>query len=109
MANYQEARVKLTNTQRNKLKSAAKNKTGTMLRLSKKNVEDEKFIHELFPTKIKTTKIINAFANNMSTDIKLIKAEIFKIIQSDESFGRWLADLGGKKSTNKCCYSFSYR
>ena len=29
MANYQEARVKLTNTQLNKLKSAAKNKTGT--------------------------------------------------------------------------------
>ena len=56
MANYQEVRVKLTNTQRNKLKSAAKNKTGTMLRLSKKNVEDEKFIHELFPTKIKQLK-----------------------------------------------------
>ena len=34
----------------------------------------------------------------MSTDIKLIKAEIFKIIQSGESFGRWLADLGGKKA-----------
>ena len=30
MANYQEARVKLTNTQLNKLKSAAKNKNGTI-------------------------------------------------------------------------------
>ena len=37
MANYQEARVKLTNTQLNKLKSAVKNKTGTILRLNKKN------------------------------------------------------------------------
>ena len=37
MANYQEVRVKLTNTQLNKLKSAAKNKTGTTLGLSKKN------------------------------------------------------------------------
>ena len=37
MANYQEARVMLTNTQLNKLKSAAKNKTGTILRLNKKN------------------------------------------------------------------------
>ena len=36
MANYQEARLKLTNTQLNKLKSAAKNKIGTILRLSKK-------------------------------------------------------------------------
>ena len=32
MTNYQEARVKLINTQLNKLKSAAKNKTGTILK-----------------------------------------------------------------------------
>ena len=31
MASYQEERVKLTNTQLNKRKSAAKNKTGTIL------------------------------------------------------------------------------
>ena len=41
MANYQEARVKLTNTQLNKLKSAAKIKAGTILTLNKKNLEDE--------------------------------------------------------------------
>ena len=35
MANYQEVTVKLTNTQLNKSKSAAKNKTGTMLELNK--------------------------------------------------------------------------
>ena len=46
MANYQEARVKLTNTLWNKLKSAAKNKTGTILRLNKKNFESEEFPHE---------------------------------------------------------------
>ena len=38
MADYQEARVKLTNTQLNK--SAPKNKTGTILRLNRKNFED---------------------------------------------------------------------
>ena len=48
MANYQEARVKLTNTQVNKLKSAAKNKTGTILRLNKKKFEYEELPHELF-------------------------------------------------------------
>ena len=32
MANYQEVRIKLTNSQLHKLKSAAKNKTGTILR-----------------------------------------------------------------------------
>ena len=33
MVKYQEGRVKLTNTQLNKLKFAAKNKTGTKLRI----------------------------------------------------------------------------
>ena len=37
MANYQEARVKVRDTQLNKLKYAAKNKTGTKIRLNKKN------------------------------------------------------------------------
>ena len=56
MANYQEARVKLTNTQLNKLKSAAKNKTGTILRINKKNFQDEELPHELFITTRQTTK-----------------------------------------------------
>ena len=38
MANDQEARVKLTNAQLNKLRSAAKNKTGTILRINKKKI-----------------------------------------------------------------------
>ena len=67
MANYQAARVKLTNTQLNKLKCAAKNKTGTILRLSKKKFEDEELPHKLFLTTRQTTKIRNSFANNMST------------------------------------------
>ena len=39
MANYQEARVKLTNTQLNKLKSKAKNKIEVILRINKKNLK----------------------------------------------------------------------
>ena len=100
MANYQEARVKLTNTQLNKLKSAAKNKTGTILRLNKKNFEDEELPYELFLTTRQTTKIRNAFANNMSTNIKLSKAQISKIIQSGGSSGCWLANLRKKALTN---------
>ena len=76
MANCQEARVKLTNTQLSKLKSTGKNKTGTILRISKKNFEDEELPHELFLTTRQTTKIRNAFANNTSTDIKLSNAQI---------------------------------
>ena len=36
MASYEEARVKITNKQLNKLKSAEKNETGTTLRITKK-------------------------------------------------------------------------
>ena len=49
--------------------------TGTILRLNKKKVEDEELPHELFLTIRQTTKI-----NNMSTDTKLSKGQIFKII-----------------------------
>ena len=84
IANYQEATVKLTNTQLNRLKSAAVNKTGTILRLNKKNFEDEEPPHEFFQTTRQTTKLRNVNnANNMLTDIKLSKAQISKIIQSE--------------------------
>ena len=73
MGNYQEARVKLTNTQLNKLKSAAKRQAN---------------------------KIRNAFTNNVSTDTKLSKAQISKRIQSGGSFGTSLANLDKKVITD---------
>ena len=39
--------------------------------------------HELLLTTRQTTKLKNAIENNMSTDIKLSKAQISKIIQSE--------------------------
>ena len=61
-----------------------------MLRFDKKNFEDE----ELPPTWIisnnKTSKIQNAYANNMPTDIKLSIAQIPKKIQSGGSFASCL-------------------
>ena len=100
MASYQEVRVKLTNTQLKKINSAAKNKTGKILRLTKKNSEDEQFPHELFLTTRRATKIRNAFTNNMSTDIKLSITQISKKIESSGSFGSWLDNLGKKALTN---------
>ena len=50
MVNYQEGGFKLTNTQLNKLKSAAKNKTWTKLKMHKKSIQDEELRHELFLT-----------------------------------------------------------
>ena len=89
MRNCQEARVKLINTQLNKLQSAAKNKTGTILRLNQKRFENEELPHELFLPTRQTTKIRNALASNMSTDIELSKAQISKIIHSVGSSGSW--------------------
>ena len=100
MTNYREARVKLTNTQSNKLRSAAKNKTWTILRINIRIFPDEELLYELFLTARQTTKIRNATANNMSTDIKLSTVQISKITHSDGLFGSWLSNLGKKVITD---------
>ena len=67
------------------MKSAANNKTGKILRIIKKNFQDEELSHELFLITRQKTKIRNDFANNMSTDLKLTsKAQIYKITQLGE-------------------------
>ena len=72
MANYQEARVKLTNTQLNKLKLL------TLLRINKKNFEDKELPHESFLTIRQTTKIRNAFANSIST-YTVLQIRVFRM------------------------------
>ena len=51
--------------------------------------------HESFLTTGQKTKLRNAFNNNMSTDIKLSKAQISKIIQSGGFLGSSLSKLAG--------------
>ena len=51
--------------------------------------------HELLLTARQKTKLRNAFNNNMSTDLKLSKAQISKIIQSGEFLGSLLSKLVG--------------
>ena len=51
--------------------------------------------HKLLSTTRQTTKLINAIENNMSTDIKLSKAQISKIIQSGGFFGSLLSNVAG--------------
>ena len=55
--------------------------------------------HELFLSTRQKTKIRNAFANNMSADIKF-KAQISKIIQSGGFLGSSLGKLGTKVVTD---------
>ena len=49
--------------------------------------------HELLLTIRQTTRLRNAIENNMSTDIKLSKAQISEIIQSGEILGKILSPL----------------
>ena len=90
----------IDNWQTDKLNLAVKNKTGTILTLNKKNFEAEELLHKLFLTTRQKTKRRNAFANNMSTDIKRRKAQMSKIIQPGRSFGSWLGNLGKKALRN---------
>ena len=87
--------VKLTDTQLTKMKTAVKNNTGTTLRMSFKMFDGNDLTHELLLTIWQKTRLRNAFNNNMSTDIKLSKAQIFKIIQSGQFLGSLLSKLVG--------------
>ena len=49
--------------------------------------------HELLLTTTQKTKVRNAFNKNMSTDLKLSKAQISEIIKSGRFLGRLLGPL----------------
>ena len=81
MVEYSKVNVKLSDTQLKKLKTAVKDKTGTTLRISLKMFNGNDLPHKLLLTTRQTTKLRNAFNNKISTDLKLSKAQISKIIQ----------------------------
>ena len=82
MVEYSKANVKLLDTQLKKLITAAKNKTGTTLTMSFKMFDGNDLPHELLLTTTQRTKLTNAFNSKMSTDMKLSKDQISKLIQS---------------------------
>ena len=79
MVGYSKVNVKLTDTQLKKLKTVVKTKTGTTLRMIFKMSDENDLPHELLLTTKQKTELRNAFNNNISTDIKLSKAQIAKI------------------------------
>ena len=76
--------VKLSNSQLNKFKSAIKNETEVVLRLSSNMIGDNEtdFAHKLLLTNKQVSNLRKAFANHLSVDIKLPKTQLSKIIQS---------------------------
>ena len=85
----------MSNSQLNKLKSATKNGTDVLLRLSSNMISnsDDKanFPHKLLLTNRQVANIRKAFANYTSTDIKLSKAQLTKMQKG--GFLRFLAPL----------------
>ena len=95
MTQYNSLNVKLSNSQLNELKSAIKNETEVVLRLSSNMIGDNEanFPHELLLTDRQVSNLRKSFANNSSTDIKLSKTQLSKIIQSGGFVGRLLGPL----------------
>ena len=84
MAQYNSLNVKLSNSQLNKLRSAIKNETQVVFGLSSNMIGDSdgkiNFRHELLLTNRQVANLCKVFANYLSTDIKLSKTQISKMI-----------------------------
>ena len=89
--------VKLSNSQLNKLKSAIKNETDMILRLSSNVIahsdDESNFSHKLLLTNRQVAYLRKAFANCLSADIKLSKTQLSKMIQLGGFLGRLLGPL----------------
>ena len=89
--------VKLSNSQVSKLKSAIKNETDVVLRLSSNMIgnsdDNTNFPHELLLTNGQLANLRQAFSNRTSADIKLSKTQLSKMIQSGGFLGRLLGPL----------------
>ena len=55
--------------------------------------DETNFPHKLLLSNRQVTNLRKAFANNLSTDIKLLKTQISKMIQSGDFLGRLLGPL----------------
>ena len=95
MTQYNSLNVKLSNSQVNKLKSAIKNETDGILRLSSNmigNSDDEtNFPHKLLLTNRQIANLRKTFVNRTSTDTKLSKTQLTKMQKG--GFLRFLAPL----------------
>ena len=100
MTQYNSLNVKLSNSQLSKLKSSIKNETDVVLRISSNMVgnsnDNTNFPHELLLTNRQVANIRKPFAKSTSTDIKLSKTQLSKMIQSGGFLGNLLGKLAGQ-------------
>ena len=97
MTHCNSLNIKLLNSQLSNLKSAIKNETELVLRLSSNmvgNFNDEMiFPHKLILTNIPVASLHKYFVNHLSTDIKLSKLQLSKMMQSGEFLGKIFGPL----------------
>ena len=95
MTQQNSLNVKLSHSQLNKFKSAIKNETEVVLRLSSNMIGDNEndFPHKLLLTNRQVSNLCKAFTNHSSADIKLSKTQLSKMIQSWGFLGRLLGPL----------------
>ena len=95
MTQYNSLNVKLSNSQLNKFKSAIKNETEVVLRLSSNMIGDNEsnFPHKLLLINRQVSNLRKAFTNYLSANIKLSKTQLSKMIQSGGFLGRLLGPL----------------
>ena len=95
MTQYNTLNVKLSNLQLNKLKPAITNETEVVLRLSSNMIGDNEtnFPHKFLLTNRQVSNLRKALTNYLSTDIKLSKTQLSKMMQSGGFLGRLLGPL----------------
>ena len=83
MAQYNSLNLKLSDSQLRKLKSVIKNETEVVLRLSSNVISDDKtnFPQKLLLIDRQIANLHNFFANYLSTDFKLSKTQLSKMVQ----------------------------
>ena len=80
MFEYNKVNVKLSDNQLRNQRNTVKKKTGTTLRINLKKCDGNNLSHELLLTTREKIKVRNVFNNSMSTDLKLSKAQVSKIV-----------------------------
>ena len=95
MTQYNSLNVKLSNSELSKLKSAIKNESELVLRLSTNMVGDDEtnFPHKLLLFNRQVSNLRIVFANKSSTNIKLSKTQISSMMQSGGFLGRLLGPI----------------
>ena len=95
MTQYNSLNVELLNSQLSQFNSAIKNENEVVIRLSSNMICDNEtnFPHKLLLTNKQVSNLHKAFVNHSSTDIKLSKAQLSKMIQSGGFLGRLLGPL----------------